>query len=1038
MSGQGFFDRTAAISRLEHEPVDVLVVGGGITGAGCALDAASRGLRVGLIERDDFASGTSSKSSKMIHGGLRYLQQGDFRLVYEALHERQRLRRNAPHLVKVLPFLLPVVTGRGSPVPRKLARMLGWAMWAYDLTGGARIGKLHERLDADAALAHFPTLTPERVNSAFLYYDARADDARLTLAIARTAAVDFGAVLANGVSLVGLHHDDRGRVTGARVEADGRTFTIRCKAVVNATGVWSDDVRALDEGTNPDSIRPAKGIHISVPWHKVRNDIAAVIPVTKDRRSIFVVPWYDSIDPNGDPQVTYLGTTDTDYDGPLDDPQCTAEDVQYILDAANAILTERLEPDDVLGTWAGLRPLVKSTGGSTKDLSRRHRVGVADSGVVTITGGKLTTYREMAADTIDDVVRFLRHDLETRPGKCRTANLALRGAAGFDAVLADCDERVISNATRIHLADRYGGETATIIAMIRADASLGEPLVEGLPYLRAEAVYAARYEMARTIDDVLSRRTRARLLARDASSEAAPLVAELIGGVLELSEAEKQHQIDDYQASIAAERTAPELPTTLEPRPGTPTPPIALSGGATHVRAHLDVAPVELDDAFLTRLRSACAEVTTDAEPLAEHSRDWWPLAMIWATRAEVPALAGAVARPTTAVEVGEILALCNEARIPVTTSGGRSGVCGAAVPVYGGVVLDTTAMSGIVDVDATSMVVDVLPGTFGDALEATLASEHGATVGHWPQSMTLATVGGWLACRGAGQYSTRYGKIEDIVVGMDVVLANGTTIHTGGQPRAAVGPDLNQQRRSAYVFDSFDAGLDACRRIMQRGATPAVLRLHDVTESVRFGVEGQHLVLILDEGDPAIIDASIAVAEEVCGDQGVALDNAQDVVGAWLKHRNDVAALEALITRGYVVDTMEVAGPWAALPSIYREATEAMSAVEGTMVVSCHQSHAYTDGACLYFTFAAQVDEDRRDTYYLDVWNAGTHAVLAAGGALSHHHGVGLNRSRFTAQALGAGHDTFAAIKTALDPHGILNPGKFGLPSPFGSLPWP
>ena len=434
MTTLGWCDRDSAIARMEDETLDVLVIGGGVTGCGCALDAASRGLKVGLVERDDFASGTSSKSSKMIHGGLRYLQQGDIRLVYEALRERQRLRVNAPHLVEVLPFLLPVVTGRGSPVPRKLARVLGSAMWAYDLTGGARIGRLHQRLDSDEALAHFPTLRPEKLNSAYLYYDARADDARLTLALARTAAVDHGALLANGVSVVGMVHDDDGRVRAVQAEADGRSLTIRARVVVNATGVWSDDVRALDEGTNPDSLRPAKGIHITVPWDKVRNDIAAVIPVASDRRSIFVVPWYDTLDAAGDPQFTYLGTTDTDYDGPLDDPQCTPEDVAYILDAANAILTTHLEPSDVVGTWAGLRPLVKKAGGSTKDLSRRHRVQVSPAHLVTITGGKLTTYREMAADTIDAATKLLRDELGRRPPRSRTARLKLHGAEGFEAV----------------------------------------------------------------------------------------------------------------------------------------------------------------------------------------------------------------------------------------------------------------------------------------------------------------------------------------------------------------------------------------------------------------------------------------------------------------------------------------------------------------------------------------------------------------------------------------------------------------------------
>lgn len=560
MLGPGWFDRTSALQRLSHDPFDVLVVGGGITGVGCALDAASRGLRTALIERDDFASGTSSKSSKMIHGGLRYLQNGEFRLVYEALHERQRLRVNAPHLVHTLPFLLPVLTGRDSPVPRKLARMLGSAMWAYDLTGGARIGKLHKRLSAEEALEHFPALPADRLRAAYLYYDARADDARLTLAIARTAAVDHGAVVANRVRLVGIDKDDEGRIVGARISADGTERTVRCSSVVNATGVWSDEVRAIDEGMDPDSIRPAKGIHITVPWAKVRNDIAAVIPVPKDRRSVFVVPWYDTANEDGEPQFTYLGTTDTDYDGPLDDPECTPEDIQYLLDAANASMTTELTLDDVVGTWAGLRPLVKSSGGRTADLSRRHQVASSDGGVVTVTGGKLTTYRAMAADSIDAIIEHLGDRLRSRPARCRTAKLPIRGADGYTEVREAAPRADgISRSVVEHLADRYGGEARTLLAMVESDARLGEPLVAGLPYLRAEAVFAVRYEMATTVDDVLSRRTRARLLAREASMAAAPDVAVILGEVLGLDSDEQAALVADYR--LRAEADQPGVPT---------------------------------------------------------------------------------------------------------------------------------------------------------------------------------------------------------------------------------------------------------------------------------------------------------------------------------------------------------------------------------------------------------------------------------------------------------------------------------------------
>ncbi|HEY8092377.1 MAG TPA: FAD-dependent oxidoreductase, partial [Acidimicrobiales bacterium] len=249
------FERATMLDRLRHESFDLLVIGGGITGAGTALDAASRGLRTALVERHDFASGTSSKSSKLVHGGLRYLQQGDIRLVYEALAERQRLRHNAPHLVRVLPFMIPVLTKDGV-MSAKLARAFGWALWMYDLTGGFRIGKLHKRLKKDAAMAHMPTLPSDRLASAYLYYDAQADDARLCLTVARTAAT-HGAVVLNGASVVAIGKED-GRVTGATVQVDGEAVEVRASAVINAGGVWVDDVRALDEGTHPDSIRPAK------------------------------------------------------------------------------------------------------------------------------------------------------------------------------------------------------------------------------------------------------------------------------------------------------------------------------------------------------------------------------------------------------------------------------------------------------------------------------------------------------------------------------------------------------------------------------------------------------------------------------------------------------------------------------------------------------------------------------------------------------------------------------------------------------------
>lgn len=540
------FDRSAALSRLAAEAFDLLVVGGGITGAGVALDAASRGLRTALIERDDFASGTSSKSSKMVHGGLRYLEQGDFRLVYEALRERERLRRNAPHLVRTLPFMIPLFRKGGLLDPR-ISRALGLAMWIYDLTGGFRSGKLHARLSQAEVLVHAPGLPRERIAGAYLYYDAEADDARLTLAIARTAALDFGAAVANRVAAVGLLRDASGRTCGVRAEEAGRTFEIRARVVVNAAGVFADEVCALDDPAREPAIRPAKGIHITIARTKLPIDLAVTLLGVDGERSICAVPWGDRV---------YVGTTDTAYDGPLTDPQCTPADVDFLLRALSAGTNETFTKEDVLGTWAGLRPLLGQPGTTrTVDLSRRHRVSVSATGMISITGGKLTTYRQMAEDTIDAALRLLGRRAGWR-NRTRTRRLRLRGAAGLDEA---------RRATRLpremveHLAGRYGGEASALFAIVEARPELAAPLVPGLPYLRAEAVHAVRQEMATCLDDVLSRRTRARLLARDASAAAAERVADLLGDELGWSPERRRTEVVAYRDAIEHERSAAGL-----------------------------------------------------------------------------------------------------------------------------------------------------------------------------------------------------------------------------------------------------------------------------------------------------------------------------------------------------------------------------------------------------------------------------------------------------------------------------------------------
>jgi len=428
----------------------------------------------------------------------------------------------------------------------------------YDLTGGWRIGKLHRRVSAEQAAAHFPTTHLDKLSAGYLYFDAGADDARLALTVARTAA-ERGAVVVNRCAVVDVIVDPTQRTaTGVVVEADGSRFEVAARCIVNAAGVWADEVRSLDEAEHPDSIRPAKGVHITVPWDKIRVDIAVIIPVRADRRSLFLVPWGPR--PDGTFEHVYVGTTDTDYDGPLDDPQCTADDIDYVLTALNQALdpsiTERITADDITGVWAGLRPLVKSAttasdasgaAAKTADLSRQHQVAVSDTGVVRVNGGKLTTYREMAEDTVDLVAKRL--DAPRRARRSATRRLRL---VGGDRSSSSGEPGTLEH----HLAHRYGTMADEIRALIAFRPDLGEPLVAGQPYRRAEAVYAVRHEMASTLDDVLARRTRAHLFDRPASLAAAPAVAALLAGELGWSPDETARQIDDYRRLCAAEENA--------------------------------------------------------------------------------------------------------------------------------------------------------------------------------------------------------------------------------------------------------------------------------------------------------------------------------------------------------------------------------------------------------------------------------------------------------------------------------------------------
>lgn len=454
-----------------------------------------------------------------------------------------------------------------------------------------------------------------------------------------------------------------------------------------------------------------------------------------------------------------------------------------------------------------------------------------------------------------------------------------------------------------------------------------------------------------------------------------------------------------------------------------------------------------LDD--LARAGVVCDTSTTGR---AAHGRDWWPLSIHDVAQGRVPHWPGVVVRPVNAHQVRRVIEIASRHRCPLTAQGGRSSVNGGAVATTGGIALDLTSLSRVLDIDTVSGTVTVEAGVFGPALESAVR-EHGWTVGHFPQSFALATVGGWLACRGAGQYSNRYGKIEDMVRALTVVLANGEVVELGGgAPRQAVGPDLMQlfvgsegtfgvitqatlvlhraplsEQRAAYAFDSFAEGLKVCRRIMQRDAHPAVLRLYDRFESARLFDVTACVLIVLEEGDGGLVAATMRLVEEECH-AGEPLD--PQLVARWLEHRNDVNTLGALWERGIAVDTIEVAAPWAKLEALCENVLGELHEIEATVSASVHQSHAYLDGACVYFTFAGRFSDDPT-AYYRRAWDAATRRALESGGSLSHHHGIGRNRARFVAGALASGFPLLESLKATLDPLNIMNPGVLGLGGP-------
>ncbi|MEI8024219.1 MAG: FAD-binding oxidoreductase [Actinomycetota bacterium] len=494
-----------------------------------------------------------------------------------------------------------------------------------------------------------------------------------------------------------------------------------------------------------------------------------------------------------------------------------------------------------------------------------------------------------------------------------------------------------------------------------------------------------------------------------------------------------------------------------------PTPPIEFSADISQITDRFQTTTKPLSESFLADLNKIC-QSSSDLADRVEHSRDWWPLAMHWSLNAQTARRADAICRPTITSHVSDIVTLCSANSVPITVSGGRSGVCGAAIPLFGGVVIDMTSLAGVISVDEISGLVEVLPGTFGPDLENTLREKYGLSVGHFPQSFDISTVGGWIGSRGAGQFSTRYGKIDDMVAGLEVVLADGSVILTGTEPAGAAGPSLTSlfigsegsfgiiskvwlrahpiapaQRRAAYMFGSFADAVEAMRLAIRSGATPAVLRLYDERESKRaHGGDGtQCALLVLDEGEDILIVAMMKVVDNACN-----ANNAQPadvaLVDHWMNHRNDTSGLQALSKKGFVIDTMEVAVCWSKVNQVAETVKKSIMTVTGARSASCHISHSYIDGACIYFTFVAEPASNTLEAIeitYEAIWNAAQNSALDAGANLSHHHGVGINRAKFIKRALGPAHDVLAAIKHALDPKDILNPGKLGFASSRGEV---
>ncbi len=516
--------------------VDVLVIGGGITGAGIARDAALRGFRTGLVDKSDFGAGTSSHSSRLIHGGIRYLEQGAFRLVFEASHERRVLLTIAPHLVRPLAFLFPVY--RGGRIP---AWKLRAGMWLYDLLSSFRNVRWHRWLRAKKVRRVEPGLRERGLIGAALYYDAQADDARLVIATVRSA-MRAGALAANYVETTALLKPD-GRVRGAMVRdvLTGETATIRANVVVNATGPWSDNLRRLDDPQAEPIMRLTKGAHVTVPRKRLANEHAVTLLSQIDGRVMFVLPWGD---------LAYVGTTDTDADSSPDALRVTAADVTYLLRSANAAFPDaHLGSNDVVSAWVGLRPLLRQDHGSPSQVTREHRVLESPQGLISIVGGKLTTYRVMARDVVDRVARRL-HELDGRPlaPRAPTDRQPLPGgeAAELEVLVEAARARGTTEATARHLVANYGSEAAAVLNLVDRDRPLGTPIVAGRPEIWAEITYAVERELAIRVQDVLIRRLHLFYETPDHAKAVAPKVTARMQQLLGWDDTRVAEELRDY------------------------------------------------------------------------------------------------------------------------------------------------------------------------------------------------------------------------------------------------------------------------------------------------------------------------------------------------------------------------------------------------------------------------------------------------------------------------------------------------------------